>query len=75
MLIGGIYFPIIAAAFGLGIFIARFVYALGYAANGPAGRLIGALANDIFILALFILSIISSIYWIMGKQIPGQTNT
>ena len=75
LLIGGIYFPIPSAAIGLGIFIARIIYAYGYVAGGPNGRLIGALANDVFILALFVLSIISSIYWIQGNQILGQTNS
>jgi hypothetical protein len=54
---------------GLAIFIARIIYSLGYVMGGPKGRLIGATVNDLAFLALFVLSFISSIYFITGKDI------
>lgn len=71
LLIAGIYFPIPAAAVGLGIIVARFVYAIGYTSNGPTGRLIGALGNDILVLAEFVLAVISSVYFLKGDSIPN----
>ena len=71
LLIGGIYFPIPAAAVGLGVVVFRFIYACGYTSNGPAGRLIGALGNDILVLAQFVLAVISSVYFIKGDSIPN----
>jgi hypothetical protein len=50
-LIAGIYFPVPAAAIGLGIIICRFIYAIGYFIGGPKGRLIGVLGNDLLVLA------------------------
>ena len=67
--IAGVYFPIPAAALGLAIFIARLIYSLGYALGGPRGRSVGALINDVAFLAVFVLSFISSVYFIVGKDI------
>jgi len=67
--IAGIYFPIPAASLGLAIFIARIIYSVGYVVGGPKGRSVGALVNDFAILAEFVLAVISSIYFIVGKDI------
>jgi glutathione S-transferase len=69
ILVAGIYFPIPAAALGLTIFIGRIIYSVGYVYNGPKGRSVGALINDFAILGAFVLSVISSIYFIMGKDV------
>ena len=63
----GIYFPIPAAVLGLIVIIVRAMYAYGYAKGGPAGRLIGALGNDLAVLALFGLSIASGIMFVLGN--------
>lgn len=65
VLIAGIYFPITAAALGLGIILGRLLYAVGYASSGPQGRMAGALIGDATILALLVLSIISGIFLIV----------
>lgn len=70
LLIGGLYFPIPAASVGLGVIVARFIYACGYTSGGPAGRYIGALANDLLVLAQFVLAVISSVYFIKGNDLP-----
>ena len=71
LLIGGLYFPIPAAAVGLGVVVFRFIYAFGYTSSGPAGRLIGALGNDILVLAQFVLAVISSVYFLKGNDFPN----
>lgn len=70
LLIGGLYFPIPAAAIGLAVIIARIIYAIGYVTGGPTGRLVGALSNDILVLAQFIFAVISSAYFIKGESFP-----
>ena len=69
LLIAGLYFPIPAAAMGLGITVSRFVYAWGYTYAGPGGRAAGVLVNDLLVLGLFVLSIITSVYFIQGKEL------
>jgi glutathione S-transferase len=64
LLIAGIKFPIPSAAIGAGVIIARFIYAAGYTSGGPNGRRIGVLLNDVLVLALFVLAVISSIFFI-----------
>ena len=66
LLVGGVYFPIPAAAIGLGVVIFRIIYAAGYTSGGPSSRLVGALGNDLLVLAQFVLAVISSIYFIRG---------
>jgi glutathione S-transferase len=61
LLIAGIQFPIPSACVGAGVIVARFIYACGYTSRGPKGRLIGGLLNDVLVLALFALAIISAI--------------
>lgn len=68
LLIGGLYFPIPAAAVGAGVVLFRIIYACGYASGGPKGRLIGALGNDLLVLAQFVLAVISSIYFIKNLE-------
>ena len=67
VLIAGIYFPIPSASLCLVMIIARIIYSCGYAAKGPKGRSIGALINDLAFLALFVLSFISAVYFILNK--------
>ena len=67
--IAGVYFPVPSAALGLAIFIARIIYTAGYVTGGPKGRTIGALTNDLAFLGVGVLAIISSIYYILGKDI------
>jgi glutathione S-transferase len=69
ILIAGLYFPIPGAALGLAYFIGRLVYSIGYVFKGPQGRVIGVLINDLAFLALFVLSFISSIYCITGRNL------
>lgn len=69
LLIAGIYFPIPSAVLGLAVLIGRLVYAVGYVIGGPKGRLIGVLINDLGILGAFVLSFISGVFWIVGKEI------
>ena len=69
LFIGGIYFPIVASALGLGVIVARVIYSFGYSAKGPSGRLIGALLNDLVVLAQFVFAIISSAKWIDGQPL------
>lgn len=73
LLISGLYFPIPAAAMGLGITISRFIYAWGYTSGGPAGRSIGVLFNDLLVLGHFVLSIISAVYFIKGDPFIPAT--
>ena len=69
LLIAGLYFPIPAAAIGLGVIVFRLIYAIGYAGeNGPKGRLIGAIGNDFMLLGLFGLSIASGAKMINGNS-------
>ena len=71
-MIAGLYFPIPAAAIGLAIVVARFIYAIGYTTNsGPAGRTVGALLNDILVLGLFGLAVTSSIFYLQGSSFPN----
>jgi glutathione S-transferase len=69
IIIAGIYFPIPAAVLGLVIFIARIIYCVGYVIGGPKGRSVGALLNDFAILGLFVLGVISSVFFIIGKDV------
>ena len=67
--IGGVYYPIPAAAIGLVMIIARIIYTCGYSVGGPGQRFVGAIANNLSTLAAFILSIISAIRFILAEQI------
>lgn len=64
---GGIYYPVIAASFGLVSFIGRLVYAFGYSSLGPKGRIIGAILGNIGLLGTFGLSITSAVLFLQGK--------
>jgi len=68
LFIAGLYFPIPAAAIGLGVIIFRFFYAIGYSSGGPSARVFGAVANDFCLLGLFGLSIASGAMLIQGKS-------
>lgn len=67
LLVAGIYFPIPSASVGLVMIIARIIYTCGYTMAGPRGRNVGAIINDLAFLALFVLSFISSIYFILNQ--------
>lgn len=68
LLIGGLYFPIVCAALGLGVIVSRFVYAAGYVNGGPNSRVVGALLNDLITLVMLVFSVISSIKFILGDS-------
>jgi len=67
--IAGVYFPIPSAVLGLVIFLARIIYTLGYLAGGPRGRIFGALGNHFAFLGVAVLAIVSSIFFIVGRDI------
>ncbi len=69
VIVAGIYFPLPAAGLGAVIFLSRIVYSIGYIYNGPKGRYIGAYTNDIAILGVFVLGVLSSVYFLLGKDI------
>ena len=64
LLAAGLYFPIPAASLGLAMILFRAWYVCGYRCSGPNGRIVGALLNDLMIVALFILGFISAVYLI-----------
>ena len=69
LVVGGIYYPIVASAFGFGIAVSRLIYAIGYVMRGPDGRLLGAILNDLITLAQFVLAIMSSAQFIGGGNL------
>ena len=50
-LIISLTYPQVSLIIGVGIFIGRLLFTIGYSTKGPAGRLVGALTMD---LALFV---------------------
>ena len=66
LMIGGIYYPVIAAAFGLGIFIGRIIFSVGYYLSGASGRLIGVIIIDICLIALLVLAIMTGVKFVQG---------
>jgi glutathione S-transferase len=66
LIIGGIYYPDIAAGFGLALFIGRIVYSLGYYLSGAGGRLIGVLLIDVALIGLFVLSLMTGYKFVKG---------
>eukprot|EP01095_Lingulamoeba_sp_RSL-Kostka_P006401 TRINITY_DN1_c0_g1_i1.p1 TRINITY_DN1_c0_g1~~TRINITY_DN1_c0_g1_i1.p1 ORF type:complete len:183 (-),score=78.10 TRINITY_DN1_c0_g1_i1:379-927(-) len=52
-LVGGLFFPNFCAALGLVYIIGRALYAIGYKASGPGGRLFGVLLVDLSFLCMF----------------------
>jgi uncharacterized membrane protein YecN with MAPEG domain len=69
LIIGGFYYPVVSASFGLAMIIGRFVYSIGYTARGAPGRLIGVILIDIALLATLVLSIMTCVKLIMGQSI------
>lgn len=53
-LLSGLFYPQFSAAAGAMYSIGRLIYAFGYRAFGPKGRLVGALLFDVALLALFV---------------------
>ena len=74
LLIGGIYLPIPSAAVGLGIMIARIINAIGYANGEPKSKGVGAIANDLLTLTLFVFAMFSSIKFIIGDPFAWLLN-
>lgn len=67
IIVGGIYYPVISASFGLAHIIGRLIYSVGYTYRGPAGRTIGAIIVDIALIANFVIMWISCIKFIKGE--------
>ena len=66
--VGGLFYPIVQASFGLVMFIARIVYTVGYIKGGPKGRAAGVILWDIGLIASLVLASITAIQMIMGKN-------
>lgn len=71
LIVGGLYFPKVAAGFGLAIILGRLLFAIGYASGGPKGRTFGAVIIDICYLGLLVLSIWSSVKFFLGQKMIG----
>jgi glutathione S-transferase len=69
LIIGGFYYPVISASFGLAMIIGRMIYSVGYTLRGPAGRTIGVVLIDISLLATLVLSIMTGVKMIMGQPL------
>ena len=67
LLIAGVYYPCFASVVGLLTGVFRLHYAYSYATKGAQGRRIGAIGNDLMILALFGASICSGWSLAQGK--------
>lgn len=67
LVLAGLYYPIQAAWFGLGVAVFRICYSLGYVIYGPKGRAIGAFGNDFCLAALIYLTALTG--W---KIVSGQ---
>jgi uncharacterized membrane protein YecN with MAPEG domain len=68
LIVGGLYFPRVAACFGLAIILGRLAFAIGYASGGPRGRTFGAIIIDLCYLGLLVLSIWSSVKFALGHR-------
>ena len=71
VLVVGVFEPAIATFSGLFYVVGRAFYALGYRANGPKGRLIGALMIDVALVALLFYAVTSAFSF--GGGISGFT--
>lgn len=56
-LIAGVIYPIWTVYFGAAYIVGRVLYTIGYKAQGPGGRLVGAIILDLALVALLVLSI------------------
>ena len=72
LLIGGLYCPCIASGLGALMIVSRLFYSIGYTSKGPAGRLIGALLNDVGLLGLIIMDTIFFVKLIKGTCAHGN---
>ncbi|CDW75969.1 UNKNOWN [Stylonychia lemnae] len=61
LLIAGVKYEWYAVGFGSAFLLGRLMYAFGYAAKGPQGRVIGFLISLLASLALCVLAILSSL--------------
>lgn len=69
LVLGGLYYPLQAAGFGLALAIFRVIYSVGYVVYGPKGRAIGALGNDFCLVALIYLTTMTG-WKIVNGQAP-----
>jgi uncharacterized membrane protein YecN with MAPEG domain len=69
IVVGGIYYPIVSASFGLAMIIGRIIYSIGYTAKGAPGRLVGVALIDIALVATLVLSIMTCVKMILGHSI------
>eukprot|EP01090_Pellita_catalonica_P021489 TRINITY_DN8061_c0_g1_i2.p1 TRINITY_DN8061_c0_g1~~TRINITY_DN8061_c0_g1_i2.p1 ORF type:complete len:176 (-),score=17.94 TRINITY_DN8061_c0_g1_i2:73-600(-) len=65
-LIGGLFYPCVAAVLGIVWIVARSLYAWGYRSKGPKGRGIGAILGDVSLLGLFLISVYGSFQFAGG---------
>lgn len=70
ILAGAVYFPSLATGLGCLIIVGRILFAYGYMASGPTGRLVGALMVDFAVLGLLFISVISG--WNIATSISNK---
>ena len=70
IIIGGIYYPIQAASFGLVQILGRALYGVMYSLNGPKGRIIGVLMTNIALIGTLVLTIMSCVDMIKSTPLP-----
>ncbi|CAM1510272.1 Fc.00g006070.m01.CDS01 [Cosmosporella sp. VM-42] len=67
LLIAGLRFPVASAVLGAGWALSRVIYAVGYAAGGPAGRTRGSLGSFFFDSILKFTAAYTSVMFALGK--------
>ncbi|KAK1756907.1 hypothetical protein QBC47DRAFT_172490 [Echria macrotheca] len=65
--VAGLRYPVFAAAAGGAWSFFRILYARGYAANGPQGRLIGGTPASLIGASLGAMALYSSVMFVLGK--------
>jgi len=71
-LVLGLVYPRLTIALGIVYLIGREVYAIGYSAKGPQGRIFGAIIFDVVLLILFPLTLYTT--YSIGGGIGGLTS-
>ncbi|WAO95025.1 Hypothetical protein NCS54_01263200 [Fusarium falciforme] len=67
LLISGLRFPVAAAAIGGGWALSRVIYAVGYSAGGPQGRMRGSIGSFLCDTILKFMAAYTSISYILGQ--------
>lgn len=67
LLISGLRFPTTAAALGAVWVVGRLFYGIGYAKNGPSGRLMGAYPSSLADYALRGMAVYTSVMYALGQ--------